>query len=175
LAIPTAQKPDSQGLCFVEATGRKFSRFLDDYIEERPGLVVDENGRVLGKHRGLWSATFGEKSGVCVAGGGRWFVKEKDIVRNRIIIVKGWDNPALFCKWVEVNNWLGDDELLNHAGLLGQVRHRQSPQKLKRVERTGDRVRVFFEEPQRGVPQGQHVAVWLDDRCLGGGEIVAMG
>ncbi|KAI5964000.1 hypothetical protein KGF57_001111 [Candida theae] len=108
-------KPDSQGLCFVNPNQSNFRDFLNEYIEPNPGDIVTEDGKVWGHHQGLWHATIGQKSSVSMPQGdpnykGVWFVAEKNIDKNQLIIVRGHDNPKLYKSRVVVSDidWVYD-------------------------------------------------------------------
>ncbi len=84
--LPVASKVDSQDLCFLAGTTR--SRFLARHggIDERPGEIVDRDGRVLGRHAGQHLFTVGQRRGLGVANGEPLYVLEKDAERNRVVV-----------------------------------------------------------------------------------------
>lgn len=178
-----AEKPDSQGLCFVEPSlGRHFSTFLKDYLPPtEPAEVVLENGKVVGEHKSIWSVTIGERSRLNfkesqkLNPGGQWYVAEKKTGTSptRYIIVPGNNHPRLFSKGLVARDWkwIDEEEDWTQEGMVSQVRHRQKPVKC-RLDVKGQRVKLEFEgEDVYGVTPGQAVAVWLEERCLGGGII----
>jgi len=176
-----AQKPDSQGLCFVEpSSGRHFSTFLKDYLPPpEPAEVVLENGKVVGHHNSIWTVTVGERSRLSfkesqrLNPGGQWYVAEKQTQPPRYVIVPGKDHPKLFSRGLVARDWkwIDEEEDWTQKGMVTQIRHRQRPIKCG-VEVSGEKVVVEFEgEEVYGVTPGQAVAVWLDERCLGGGII----
>lgn len=89
LGLPTAEKRESMGLCFVGERGagaHAFARFLDQYVERRPGDFVDPSGRVVGRHAGLHTLTIGQ--GARIAGQPtRYFVARKCAATNTIVVV----------------------------------------------------------------------------------------
>lgn len=125
----TADKPDSQGLCFVSQNQNKFRAFLDEYLEPNPGNIVrfrhnKEDGTrekvIVGQHNGIWHATVGQKSGVMMPQGneetkGTWYVQSKNYDTNEIVIVKGNSNPSLFTQHITSKDfeWLVDPETLS--------------------------------------------------------------
>ena len=180
-----AEKPDSQGLCFVEpSSGRHFSTFLKEYLPAPQSAVVClENGEVVGKHPSIWLATVGERSRLNfresqrLNPGGQWYIASKESSPPRYIIVPGNDHPLLFKGTVFAKNWkwIDDDEDWTAKGLVAQIRHRQTPIPCN-LELLGPglvKVEFEIEEGVYGVTPGQAVAVWSSERCLGGGVIAS--
>lgn len=127
LQLPTADKPDSQGICFVNNSQRgKFKTFLKEYLPSKPGHIITidpQSGhkKVWGEHGGLWSYTIGQKVGIPMPQGdpeyrGTWFVSDKLRDTNEIMIVRGRDNPKLFRDHVKIIDmkWLfPEEDLMN--------------------------------------------------------------
>src|SRR3982751_1211839 len=105
IGLPNAKKKDSTGICFIGE--RPFREFLNRYISKAPGPIKDERGRTLGEHQGLSFYTLGQRQGLGIGGvkekgaqrgGGEhapWFVAQKDLERNRLVVVQGHDHPLL--------------------------------------------------------------------------------
>lgn len=117
LGLPTAAKPDSQGICFVNNSQHgKFKHFLEHYLPSSRGNVVTVDPgtgekHVWGQHPGLWSYTIGQKVGISMPQGdpqykGAWFVSDKLHHTNEIVIVRGRDHPALFKDALRVDAFL---------------------------------------------------------------------
>jgi tRNA-specific 2-thiouridylase len=177
-----AEKPDSQGLCFVEpSSGRHFSTFLKDYLSPTESATVTlENGHVVGTHPSIWLATIGERSRLNfresqkLNPGGHWYVAQKSKSPPSYVIVPGKDHPMLYSHTLIARDWkwIGEERWCS-AGLVAQVRHRQTPVGCA-IEKLGNNaVRIVFdtEKGVYGVTPGQAVAVWQDELCLGGGII----
>lgn len=120
--LPTADKPDSQGLCFVSQEHNTFRHFLDEYLPPAPGNFVvrrlradgSVETRIVGTHQGIWHATIGQKSGLSLPQGdpatrGVWYVQGKDPAANEIVLVRGNAHPSLFARRLRVASfeWLG--------------------------------------------------------------------
>ncbi|SMN20254.1 similar to Saccharomyces cerevisiae YDL033C SLM3 tRNA-specific 2-thiouridylase, responsible for 2-thiolation of the wobble base of mitochondrial tRNAs [Maudiozyma saulgeensis] len=118
LELPSAKKPDSQGICFVNnSQAGKFKNFLKEYIPTESGNIITlendtQNGKrlVWGQHDGLWSYTIGQKIGISMPQAdpkykGTWFVSEKITKTNEIVIVKGRDNIKLFHNCLKVGQF----------------------------------------------------------------------
>ncbi len=174
--LPTAGKKDSTGICFVGE--RDFREFLGHYLPNRPGPIETPDGTVVGKHRGLFFYTPGQRQGLGL--GGRagaadapWYVLGKDPDGNRLIVGQGHDHPALFARALSTGpvNWLADRPapgtvLRVHA----KTRYRQADQACT-VTVHAERCEVAFDRPQRAVVPGQSAVFYRGDECLGGGVI----
>lgn len=182
--LPTAEKPDSQGICFIGQGQNTFRRFLDDYLEANPGDVVTEDGEVVGRHNGLWHATVGQRSGVAMPQGdpakkGAWYVARKIPVKNQIVIVRGADNPAFYTNRVccDTFDWLGhvdtDKIARDCPHIVVQYRSLQTPERVRCVS-VGENggLEVEFETLRRAVAPGQYLVMYNDEgRVLGSGVI----
>lgn len=177
--LHTATKPDSQGLCFVNPQQSNFREFLNDYIPENPGDIITEDGKVWGQHKGLWHATIGQKSSVCMPQAdpqyqGIWFVSDKNYEKNQIIIVKGHDNPKLFKQTVELTQleWLHPKEkVLSLQSLQFQHHSLLKSIPITRIIELQDKLTVELETPVRALAPGQAGVLYKGNQVLGGGMI----
>lgn len=176
LGLHTAAKPDSVGLCFVSPDHTKFRHFLDEYIPPKPGNIVTEDGKVWGTHQGIWHATIGQKLGISMPQGdpqynGVWFVSEKRMHTNELVIVKGGNNEALFKSGVRVGlwEWLHQEAAADRGTLSIQFRSLQDPVKVKHLEIDGSNVKITLEEKQRAMAPGQNVVLYDGNIVLGAG------
>jgi tRNA-specific 2-thiouridylase len=97
--LHNSDKKDSTGICFIGE--RPFTEFLNKYIEYSPGLIKDEHGKILGEHIGLMFYTLGQRQGLGIGGsktsnGEPWFVAEKSIKENILVVAQGHAHPLLF-------------------------------------------------------------------------------
>lgn len=178
--LHTAEKPDSQGLCFVSQNHNSFRKFLAEYVESTPGDVVTEEGEVVGRHEGLWHATIGQRSSISMPQGdpkyrGSWYVSQKDIPNNRLVIVKGVDNPSLYSSILECSNfhWLGQKPT-STKGLTVQYRSLMEPVPIQDLSEspTGN-LRVSLQKLCRAIAPGQYLVLYNELRVLGSGTITA--
>lgn len=170
-ALPVATKPDSQGICFVGKLD--FHEFLRKKIAPQPGPILDPDGRMLGMHDGLDAYTIGQRKGLAVHTDRRaWYVAAKDRKQNALIMVPDAHHPLLSRSEfsVEAMHWLeeGADEA---ASLKVQVmvRYRQVPVAAILTRIQDGRYEVRTAEPVWAPAPGQSVAVYQEERCLGGG------
>ncbi len=173
--LPVYDKPDSTGICFIGE--RPFREFLSRYIPTSPGNIVNENGEVVGRHRGLSFYTLGQRGGLEIGGraGAReeaWYVAAKDLRRNELVAVQGHDHPLLVSRALTTGpcNWLVQREA-NEFDSAIKVRYRQADQACHATVGADETIRVRFSEPQRAVTPGQFAVLYDGDRCLGGGVI----
>ncbi len=171
--LPTAAKKDSTGICFIGE--RPFREFLARYLPARPGDIVTERGRVIGRHQGLMYYTMGQRHGLGiggVAGSGEapWFVADKDLAGNRLIVVQGHDHPRLFHRWLSASqpHWIAGQPPALPLRCAARTRYRQPPQPCTVHAAGADRLHVVFETPQRAVTPGQSVVFYRGEECLGG-------
>lgn len=178
--LPVADKPDSNGLCFVNPSQADFHEFLKSFINETPGNIVTEDGKIWGKHDGLWSYTIGQKVGLSMPQGdlqykGTWFVSDKNFETNDIAIVKGGDNAKLFKSVVYVKDYipLGDFRLSDFPldELSVQYRSLQEATPLKSILTKNGTLVFQLRQKKRAIASGQYLAVYHGERCLGSGVI----
>jgi tRNA-specific 2-thiouridylase len=174
-ALPVHDKKDSTGICFIGE--RPFADFLGSYLPARPGLIETIDGEPLGRHLGLMYYTLGQRQGLGV--GGRrgasdqpWYVAEKDLERNVLVVVQGSNHPRLLSYGLETGpmHWLVHDRLPRGA-IQAQIRHRQQPTSVTVTIDAEGAASVLFEEPQRAVTPGQFAVLYAEGCCLGGAAI----
>lgn len=202
LELPSAAKPDSQGICFVNNSQvGKFKNFLKEYIPRTPGniITIDPNSkekRIWGQHDGIWSYTIGQKIGISMPQAdpkykGTWFVSEKIIDSNEIVIVKGRDNCKLFHNQLQVGQFeILDDtvnveqfkkritEAIKKGTLNMQYRSLQDPIKIKKcdIETRSEfpediQLNIQIEISQRAMAPGQYCCIYDNDEVIGSGPI----
>ncbi|HHJ15538.1 MAG TPA: tRNA 2-thiouridine(34) synthase MnmA [Gammaproteobacteria bacterium] len=174
--FPNFAKKDSTGICFIGE--RKFKDFLQRFIPAQPGDIVSVEGDSLGRHQGLMFHTIGQRQGLGIGGihatsGEAWYVVDKDMANNRLIVAQGNNHPALFKPALEAKDlhWISGTAPPAPLRCHARIRYRQSDQACDIVECRDDFLRVSFDTPQRAVTPGQAIVFYDGDICLGGGTI----
>lgn len=172
--LVTAKKKDSTGICFIGE--RKFKKFLSEYLPAQYGDIVDLSGKIVGRHDGLMYYTLGQRRGLGIGGikdgdANRWYVVEKDLNSNRLIVSNG-EGEELFSSALETHslNIIGIDDLPPEFEAAAKTRYRQAEQKCA-VRKRGTGAYIEFNKPQRAVTPGQYVVIYKGERCIGGGVI----
>jgi len=175
--LPTFNKKDSTGICFIGE--RRFSDFLSTYLPAQPGAIVTDSGVELGNHQGLMYHTIGQRQGLGIGGTkdfdeSPWYVVDKDLEHNKLVVAQGNNNPLLFKQTMTVTSpfWISGTLPAPDFECAAKIRYRQADQRCTVTSCEGE-LQVHFETPQRAITPGQSAVFYLDDRCLGGGVIEA--
>jgi len=167
--LKTADKPESQDLCLVEANG-SMRQFLDKYLAPRKGDIVDTEGKVLGQHSGIHNYTIGQRKGLGIAAAQPLYVIALDAVNNRVIVGDRTKATQPECTVHRVN-WVSIAEPASPIRAEVQVRYRSTPVPVTVIPLENSRARIIFDEPQFSITPGQ-AAVWYEkEKLLGGGII----
>ena len=169
--LPVANRPDSQDLCFIGASG-KYAGFLAKYAPQarNPGPILDRQGRILGQHQGLAFYTIGQRKGLRLASPVPLYVLEKDLQSN--IIVVGPRAQSGSKQFVTENvNWI--EAQPSESAFPASVKIRYTGHDISGMVNLldGDRFRVEFESQVPDITPGQAAVLYNGDVCLGGGII----
>jgi tRNA-specific 2-thiouridylase len=168
LGLRTADKPDSQDLCFVAGDYREVIRDRFPGVD-RPGTIVDTDGVVLGDHGGTTGFTVGQRKGLGIALGEPRFVVRIEAESGTVVVGRRADLLASGCVLEDVA-WVAGSAPADTDDLAVQVRYRSPAVPARLVEESG-RWLVRFSEPQEAVAPGQAGVVYRGDEVLGGGTI----
>jgi len=175
-SLPNHARRDSTGICFIGE--RRFRAFLARFLPAQPGEIVTLEGRLIGEHAGLMYYTLGQRQGLGIggrrgAGEAPWYVADKDLEGNRLIVVQGHDHPALLRTHLVAGglHWILGEAPNAPLRCTAKLRYRQAAQAchVEPVDET--RWQVRFDAPQRAPTPGQSVVFYAGDVCLGGGII----
>ncbi len=163
--LPVADKPDSQGLCFIGDID--FSTFLRQQIKAKPGPICLTNGTVMGMHKGLAYYTIGQRSGIEIGGTGPYYVVDKRVADNTLVICRGKDDPSLYSQSFTIAqpHWIYGGNTPWHVRTV-KVRYR-SPDVACRIEGNS----VLLDQPERAITPGQF-AVFYDGEVVLGGAVI---
>ena len=174
--LVTHDKKDSTGICFIGE--RKFKDFLSQYLPAQPGVIETAEGEEIGQHDGLMYHTLGQRKGLHIGGlkehgDEPWYVVEKDVERNVLIVGQGADHPRLYSNGLIANqmHWVDRTPLATPVRAVVKTRYRQADIPCSVTPLSDDSVRVEFDTPQKAVTPGQSAVFYQDEVCLGGGII----
>lgn len=175
IGLPVSDKKDSTGVCFIGE--RNFKKFLNNYLPAKKGIIRSINNEVVGEHDGLMFYTLGQRRGLGIGGRGdgrSWFVVDKDMEHNELIVSQGEDSSLLFSSTSEAENitWINEAPLKDGETLecTAKFRYRQPDQKVK-ITLVDDKLICKSDIPQRAVTPGQSLVLYKNNICLGGGII----
>ena len=176
LGLATAKKKDSTGICFIGE--RKFKDFLARYLPAQAGDIKTVDGQVIGRHDGLMYHTLGQRKGLGIGGvkgasENAWYVVEKDLVNNVLIVAQGQDNSALLSSGLIASqlHWVDRQPIRTPLRCTVKTRYRQADIDCVIEPLDDETIRVIFDEPQIAVTPGQSAVFYLGEVCLGGGII----
>lgn len=171
----TADKPDSQGVCFIGEFDMR--EFLKRYIPERKGKVLTPAGQVVGEHAGIEFYTIGQRHGISFGGGIPYYVAEKDTKANTLTVAVGPYDENLFKRELIASdaNWISGKAPTLPLRCSARIRYRQPLQRCKIQDlgfRNKDSLSVVFDEAQRAVTPGQSIVFYQGSEMIGGGVIL---
>jgi tRNA-specific 2-thiouridylase len=183
LAVPVAEKPESQEICFVPSGS--YVRFIEGYLKEQAtaggsdgegrklgesGEIVTTSGEVLGRHQGLHHYTVGQRSGLGIAVGRPIYVVALDGENNRLIVGDDAELRSSVCE-VRNINWIPFEAPEAALRAHVRIRNRHQPAEAEITALSPTTARVTFSEPQRAITPGQAAVFYAGSQVLGGGWI----
>ncbi|MEM8642945.1 MAG: tRNA 2-thiouridine(34) synthase MnmA [Cyanobacteria bacterium P01_G01_bin.54] len=167
--LVTADKPESQDLCLIEAHG-SMRTFLDQYIAPRQGEIVDTTGQVLGEHQGIHHYTIGQRKGLGVSAPEPLYVMKLDPVMNQVVVGRRHEASQTTCT-VQRLNWLSITPPTTLLHCQVQIRYRSPATPVTAIPLTDGRFKLQFDGPQFGITPGQAAVFYQGEVVLGGGII----
>lgn len=167
--LPTALRAESMGICFIGEVPMR--EFLDKKIKAKPGNILNEQGKVLGKHTGLGFYTIGQRHQLGITTGEPLFVLKKDQAKNTIIVGPE-SSPLLWAHecTLERVHWIHGQAPKLPVQLQVRWRHGQNLQSAVLKQENGQDI-LHFKKSQRGLTPGQSAVFYHQQECLGGGII----
>jgi len=174
--IHVHNKKDSTGICFIGE--RKFNTFLAEYLPAQPGEIRTDAGDKVGEHNGLMFYTLGQRQGLGIGGlqaanDEPWYVLDKQLSTNTLIVGQGHDHPMLFRSTLDSHDmhWVHGAPPAQCFHCTAKVRYRQQDQQVSISVNANGCVSAEFAEPVRAITPGQSMVLYQGDVCLGGGVI----
>jgi tRNA-specific 2-thiouridylase len=178
MKLPVFNKDDSQGLCF---TPEKYPEgFLRRHLKMKKGKTLNTSGKIVGKHEGLPLYTIGQRRGINIGGNGPYYVVEKNIKKDILVVTNNEKDPALFRKNMKVKkvNWIVSEPDLP-VGIYVKNRYRKPAvgATINPAESQQSAVyrkyEIIFDKPQQAVSPGQSAVFYTKKgEMLGGGIIL---
>ncbi len=166
LGLATAEKKDSQGICFVGKVGIK-EFLLNELGPQSQGPIIDQDGKEIGRHDGAIFYTIGQRHGLDVGGGLPYYVSRKDMKTNTVYVTTNLDDKELWTKEVRLEDphWI-NGKPASAKKYKARLRYRGP---LVGCDLKGRK--LILSEEQRGLAAGQSAVIYDGDRVLGGGII----
>lgn len=163
--LPTAEKKDSQGICFVGKVGIK--EFLSQYVKTKPGPIIDQSGKEIGEHDGAIFYTIGQRHGLNVGGGLPYYVSRKDMKANSVYVTTDLSDKDLWSKEISLIDlhWINETPKKDKKYKV-RLRYRGPL-----VDCEINDGKLTLGEEQRAISAGQSAVLYDDDRVTGGGII----
>lgn len=163
LGLVTADKKDSQGICFVGKVGIR--EFLEQYVTTEPGNILDKSGQVIGRHDGAIYYTIGQRHGLDIGGGLPYYVIGKNMDKNEVYVTTDLQDASLWHDEITLTDlhWIGNAPDTRKTYQV-RTRHRAP---LVDCEIDGDTVHLRYAV--RAVTPGQSAVFYAGDRVVGGG------
>ncbi|KAK0086296.1 hypothetical protein PV326_005610 [Microctonus aethiopoides] len=175
-----ANKDESMGICFIGS--RTFQNFISEYIENKPGNFVDyDTGKVIAQHQGIHYWTLGQRARI--HGGSRpYYVFQKDVETNTILVVQGQFHPASFTRLLITSkpHWIYEKpkQLDNNWNVFNcefKFQHKDKTSPCQVFNSINDRLIIAFEQPHRAISPGQFAVLYSGEECLGSAAILHPG
>ncbi len=172
LNLPNANKKDSTGICFIGE--RPFRQFLQQYMPIKSGHMVTPDGKIMGEHIGLMYYTLGQRKGLGIGGQGEpWFVADKRLGTNELVVVQGHDHPLLFKNLLQAAQLNFALPAKPEAGYYSaKTRYRMSDAACHLNYTDDGLIQLKFDTQQWAITPGQSVVIYDKEICLGGGIII---
>jgi tRNA-specific 2-thiouridylase len=182
LKLPAAQRPESQEICFIE--GRNYFGLIDKINPDSSGPIMDMRGKILGRHKGIYHYTIGQRKGLGISSKEPLYVTKIDAEKN-IVYVGSQEQAKIKELKVSDLNWLIPIRPVRDESLNGVHRFATSPfeatVKIRsmmkpepaviHLSENVDTVKVIFDEPQWATAPGQSAVFYDEDVVIGGGVI----
>lgn len=168
--LKVANKPDSEDICFIP--DGNYKKFLENNsnIKPKDGNIVNSQGKILGKHTGLYNYTIGQRKGLGISNPVPLFVLGFNKEKNEVIV---GEEKELYKTKIKVENinLILVDKITDWMEVDVKTRYSSKVAKAKIIQ-VGNTIQVEFEEPQRAITPGQSAVFYVGDIVLGGGKIV---
>lgn len=167
--LVTADKKESMGICFVGKVSIK--EFLGQYVEKKPGKIINQKGKVIGEHEGAIFYTIGQRHGLEVGGGLPYYVVGKDMKKNEVYVTTDLQDEKLWSGEIKLTSihWINNEPKPDQK-LMVRTRHRAKLIPVKKLNKLSNgQWKAMLEKEVRALTPGQSAVFYCGDECLGGG------
>jgi len=172
LGLATAEKKDSQGICFVGKVGIK--EFLETELgPQKPGQIIDQDGKIVGDHEGSLYYTIGQRHGLNVGGGLPYYVIGKNVTKNQVFVTTDISDKKLWNQELTLSDlhWINEAPKTN-GGYMIRTRYRADLVEVKSIKKDGDNYIIELKDEVRAITPGQSAVIYENDRVVGGGIVI---
>jgi tRNA-specific 2-thiouridylase len=172
LGLVTADKKDSQGICFVGKVGIR--DFLSQYVKTKNGNIIDQHGKVIGEHDGALFYTIGQRQGLHVGGGLPYYVVGKDMKKNEVYVTTDLQDERLWSRELNLADihWI-DEPAEDQANLSIRTRYRAKLTPITALRKKNDTTwQLSLKDDVRAITPGQSAVIYNGEHVLGGGIVV---
>ena len=165
LKLPTFDKPDSQGICFIGEIN--VHDLLKQNIKMKPGNIIDGNGKIVGKHEGLPLYTIGQRGGLDIGGTGPYYVVATDQKKNTVIVSNDPHDQLLWRKTCVVGEMTWTRKMPVPKACSVSIRYRHPAYAAELEVLKNKKIKINFKEAQRAITPGQLAVFYKGDELLG--------
>ena len=170
LGLATAEKKDSQGICFVGKVGIR--DFLEQFVEGTPGVIIDQHGNEIGQHDGALFYTIGQRHGLDVGGGLPYYVVGKNMDKNEVYVTTNLQDDRLWSKALTLTNVHWINEPPANGNYTVRTRYRAPLVKITELSQHGEQWTAQLDEDVRAITPGQSAVIYEADRVVGSGIVI---
>lgn len=170
--LATAEKKDSQGICFVGKVGIK--EFLQQFVTTEPGAIIDQHGKVIGEHDGALFYTIGQRQGLGVGGGLPYYVVGKDMAKNEVYVTTDLQDNRLWAGEFTLTSlhWI-NGEPAESGRYMVRTRYRAELMNVSSIRKLDNgNWHVVLHDEVRALTPGQSAVLYEGDRVVGGGIVI---
>jgi tRNA-specific 2-thiouridylase len=172
--LATAEKKDSQGICFVGKVGIR--EFLEQFVTTKPGDIIEQHGVNIGRHDGALFYTIGQRHGLDVGGGLPYYVVGKDMAKNEVYVTTDLQDERLWRKELQLADlhWINGQPALSKNYQV-RTRYRAPLTEAKILSEDGPlkgKLAIELAEAVRAITPGQSAVIYDGDKVLGGGVVI---
>ncbi len=170
--LATAEKKDSQGICFVGKVGIK--DFLQQFVQSSPGDIIDQNGLTIGQHDGALFYTIGQRQGLGIGGGLPYYVVGKDMPKNEVYVTSDLQDSRLWSDELMLTSlhWINQPPTTGDTYTV-RTRYRAPLLNISSLHQQGNgNWHIVLHDEVRALTPGQSAVIYQNDRVVGSGIVV---